>query len=64
MNVCKIGQVHTLLQTHSTVYKETGLTVVPSRSSPEAETCTEPHRCGWSEPLLSSVSDKKRSIQR
>lgn len=43
--------------THSSVIQyniqRNGLTVVPSRSSPEAETCREPHRCGWSEPLLS-----------
>lgn len=29
------------------------VTWAPSRSSPEAETCKEPHRYGWSEPLPS-----------
>lgn len=36
------------------------LTVVPSRSSLEAETCTVPHKCGWSEPPLFSASKGRK----
>lgn len=39
------------------------LTVVPGRSSPVAETCRGPHRCGRSELGLSSESNK-RCIER
>lgn len=49
----------TLKHAHSTVHKESGLTVAPSRSSPEAETCREPRRCGWSGPPLSSESEEE-----
>lgn len=49
---------------HSVGYKETGLTVVPSRSSPEAGTCREQHRCGWSGPPLVWESDNKKQMQR
>lgn len=37
------------------------LTVVPSRSSLEAETCTVPHKCGWSEPPLLLASSGKKN---
>lgn len=45
-----------------TEYKQIRLTVAPSRPSPEARTCKEPHRCGWSELLLVWESDKKKDI--
>ena len=53
-----LSQPITLTCSH-TVNWQTGLTVVPSRSSPEAGTCRGPRRCGWSGPPLAWESDRK-----
>lgn len=46
------------------VHRGVLLTGAPSRCSLEAETCTAPHKCGWSEPRLFSASSKKKKMVR
>lgn len=42
------------------VHRSVLLTGAPSRCSLEAETCTAPHKCGWSEPRVFSASSKEK----